>query len=606
MVLKKSQRIGSFLLSLVMLLTLTSVFCFDRAYAVSDGEWTYEVDSLGANITSYIGTSKSITVPAKVGDKRVYKVSGLCSNNFKSSITSITFSNGITHLGDSLCKGYSSLERVSLPDTLLSIGKDAFTSCTSLLAITVPTSVSEIGSNAFSGCTALMSASVNCKATAIPAKLFAGDNKLNTLTLPAYITEIGENAFENCSSLTSITLPDTVKTIGASAFSNCTGLSKISLSNELKSIGQLAFYNCSYLQTIFIPNKTKTINDEAFSQCTSLKTVYISPSVNVIKSNVFNVCNSLDKVVFGGEYYNFGSLSSTSISSTVYYPSKYADSWADYYGTKMKSYQAPTAVYISGVKDIAPGATLNLEISVAPTNSEFADIYNITSSNPAIATVSNDGKVFARATGAATITVTTINGVSKSVTINVTPAAPTGLTVTSKTTTSAEITWKAVLNATGYNIYRSTSKTGTYKKVGTTTGTTFTDKGLTKGKTYYYKVASYVNSNGTQILSQYSAIKSVKAAAPAPATISAKKSKAGVAKITWSKSTGATGYEVYMAKSSTGTYSKIATISKASTLSYTKSGLTKGKTYHFKVRSYTTVNGKKIYSEYTKVVKVKV
>lgn len=195
---------------------------------------------------------------------------------------------------------------------------------------------------------------------------------------------------------------------------------------------------------------------------------------------------------------------------------------------------------------------------------------------------------------------------SKSVTINVTPAAPTGLTVTSKTTTSAEITWKAVLNATGYNIYRSTSKTGTYKKVGTTTGTTFTDKGLTKGKTYYYKVASYVNSNGTQILSQYSAIKSVKAAAPAPATISAKKSKAGVAKITWSKSTGATGYEVYMAKSSTGTYSKIATISKASTLSYTKSGLTKGKTYYFKVRSYTTVNGKKIYSDYTKVVKVKV
>ena len=117
---------------------------------------------------------------------------------------------------------------------------------------------------------------------------------------------------------------------------------------------------------------------------------------------------------------------------------------------------------------------------------------------------------------------------------------------------------------------------------------------------------SYVNSNGKQIISGYSTVKSVKAAAPAPATISAKKSKAGVAKITWSKSTGATGYEVYMAKSSTGSYSKIATISKASTLSYTKSGLTTGKTYYFKVRTYTTVNGKKIYSDYTKVVKVKV
>ena len=606
MVLKKSQRIGSFLLSLVMLLALTSVFCIDRAYAVSDGEWTYDVEAGGVNITGYIGTNKTITVPAKLGGQNVYKVSALSNNNFKTSITSITFSNGIKYIGESLCKGYVSLERVSLPETLISIGSDAFASCTSLLAVTIPNSVTEIGTNAFGACSSLVSATMNCKMTSIPAKLFAGATKLNTLSLPAYTTEIGDYAFEKCTSLTSVTLPESVKTIGTGTFNGCTALTNITLSSELKTISQMAFYGCSSLKSVFIPGKTKSIGEDAFGQCSSLKAVYISPSVNIIKSNVFEGCTSLEKLVFGGDYYNFGAFSSAYINATVYYPVKYAENWGSYTGVKVKSYQAPTAVYINGGKNIAPGDKINLDISVVPSNSEFGDVYLVTSSDPTVASVTGDGTVLARTTGSTTITVTTVNGVSKSVTISVTPAAPTNLAVTHKTTTSAELSWNSVLNATGYNIYRSTTKTGTYKKVGTTTSTTYIDKGLTKGKTYYYKVVSYVNSNGKQIISAYTSPKSITAAAPAAATISAKKSKSGVAKITWGKVTGATGYEVYMAKSSSGTYSKIATISKASTLSYTKSSLTAGKTYYFKVRTYTTVNGKKIYSEYTKVVKVKV
>lgn len=606
MVLKKSQRVISFLLTLAMLLALSSVFCIEKAYAIYDGEWTYELESGGANITGYIGTSKTITVPSKLGDQRVVKVSSLSNNNFKTSITSIVFSSGISVIGDSVCKGYSSLERVTLPDTLTTIGNDAFAGCTALKAVTVPNSVTSIGSNAFGGCTSLLSATLNCKATVIPAKLFSGDIKLNTLTFPAYTSEIGEYTFENCSSLTSVVLPDTVKTIGNGAFHSCTRLSSISLSSELKTIGELAFYNCNSLTSIFIPNKTKTINDDAFAGCTALKSVYISPSVNIIRSDVFKSCTALENIVFGGDYYNFGTLSNTAIDATVYYPSKYASGWANYSEAKMKSYQAPMTISITGGKNILPGEKINLKITVTPSSSEFGDVYFITSSNPTVATVSADGIVLARATGATTITVTTVNGISKSIEISVTPAAPKSVKATAKSTTSAAISWKSVNNVTGYIVYRSTSKTGTYKKVGTTTTTDYTDKGLTKGKTYYYKVASYVNSNGKQIVSSYSSIVSVKAAAPAPATISASKAKSGAAKITWGKSTGATGYEVFMATSSSGKYTKIATITKASTVSYTKSGLTAGKTYYFKVRAYTTVNGKKIYSSYTKVVKAKV
>lgn len=603
MVLKKSQRAVSFLLSLIMVLALSSVFCISHASAIADGEWQYEIENGGATITSYIGTNKSITVPAKVGDQKVIKVSGLCTNNFKTSVTAVTFSNGISVIGDSLLKGYVSLERVSLPETLTTIGNDAFLGCTSLTGITLPNSVTTIGTGAFSGCTSLVSASLACKATSIPDKLFYGDTKLNTLSLPTYAASIGESAFESCSSLKNVVLPDAVKAISNSAFSKCSGLTYVYMPSELKTIGDLSFYNCTSLASIFIPNKTKTIGNEAFSGCESLKTIYISPSVTVLKNDVLKGCDKLESIVFGGDYFNFNLLSVSVDSSTIYYPSKCASTWADYTSSKMKSYQAPVTISISGKTNVAPGSKINLTVSM---NGDFSDAYVLSSSNPTVATVSADGTVLARATGVTTITATAVTGITKSVDISVTPDSPTNVSAESKTTTSAVISWTGAKNVTGYNIYRSTSKTGTFKKVGTTTTLSYTDKGLTKGKTYYYKVESYVSSDGKQISSVQTSAVSVTATAPAPGSITVKKAKSGAAKITWGKSTGASGYEVYMATSKNGKYTKISTISKASTLSTTKTGLKSGKTYYFKVRSYTTVNGKKIYSDYTAVKSAKV
>ena len=61
-----------------------------------------------------------------------------------------------------------------------------------------------------------------------------------------------------------------------------------------------------------------------------------------------------------------------------------------------------------------------------------------------------------------------------------------------------------------------------------------------------------------------------------------------------------------MATSKNGKYKKVKTVKSVSTTKYTKSSLKKGKTYYFKVRSYKTVNGEKVYSEYSDVkVKVK-
>ena len=599
MVLKTSQKAGSFLLALVMLLSLTSVFCFKSASAATDGEWQYELENGGVTITGFIGTSRTISVPSKVNGQRVKKVTALNTNNSKASVTSVSFASGIEEIGTGICKGYLALERVSLPDTLTTIGSDAFYGCAALTGITIPNTVSSIGSNAFNSCSSLISADLSCKATVIPDGLFTGCNMQNTVALPSYTTDIGVAAFFGCRSLASIIIPDTVKTIAKDAFNGCVTLKRISLSAELKTIGEMAFKDCTGLTEIFIPNKVKTISEEAFSGCSSLQNAYIGSSVSIIKKYIFSGCTALNNIVFGGDYYNFTDLSSTMMTGTyTYYPSKYADGWSHYDVVNMKSYSAPTNVAISGTTEAAPGAKVTLKVTATPAGGEFNNVYVLKSSNPNVAYISDDGIT--------TITAYTVSGASASVTFSVTPDKPQNLTATAKTTTSAELTWNAIPNVTGYNIYRSTSKNGTFKKVGSATTNSYTDKGLSKGKTYYYKVACYVNSDGKQAISAYSSVVSVKAAAPAPAQVSAKKAKSGVAKITWSKSTGANGYEVYMAASAKGKFTKAGTISKSATVSFTKSGLKSGKTYFFKVRAYTTVGGKKVYSDYTRTVKVKV
>jgi len=73
--------------------------------------------------------------------------------------------------------------------------------------------------------------------------------------------------------------------------------------------------------------------------------------------------------------------------------------------------------------------------------------------------------------------------------------------------TSLKITWAKVTGANGYEIYRCTTKDGTYKKVKTfTSGSTvsYTNTGLTKNKEYYYKVIAYRNVDGKKVYSSYS------------------------------------------------------------------------------------------------------
>ena len=157
---------------------------------------------------------------------------------------------------------------------------------------------------------------------------------------------------------------------------------------------------------------------------------------------------------------------------------------------------------------------------------------------------------------------------------------------------AVSIVWKKATNAKKYEVYRATSKKGTYKKIKTTEARSFKNTGLTTGKTYYYKVRAI---NGTQ-KGAFSAIKSVTPKLKkVNLTTVTRKTKTSI-KLSWKKVNGAKGYQVYRATKKGGEYKKVKT---TTSTSYTNTGLKSGKAYYYKVRAYRVVNGKNKYSAYS-------
>ena len=188
------------------------------------------------------------------------------------------------------------------------------------------------------------------------------------------------------------------------------------------------------------------------------------------------------------------------------------------------------------------------------------------------------------------------------------PNKVSGIKATSNSYNSIKLTWnKAVNGANGYAVYRSTSKDGKYtlRKTITSKNTIeFTDTGLDTNTTYYYKVRAYRMIADKKKYGSYSEIVCAKPVlSKTTITVSSTSKKAT---IKWNKVLGASGYKVYSATSSNGTYSLKKTITSINTLSYTNTNLVSGKTYYYKVRAYRNVNGKVVYGPYSAVKSKKI
>ncbi len=185
---------------------------------------------------------------------------------------------------------------------------------------------------------------------------------------------------------------------------------------------------------------------------------------------------------------------------------------------------------------------------------------------------------------------------SSGIVVSTVPAQVKNVKVSTYGTTTLSVTFDKVEGAVGYRVYNSV--TGAYKYVASNT-CTFT--GLTAGTAYNIYVRAYVKNGTTTVYGDNSVVLKT-ATKPNAATVTL---TAGTNRFVakWSKVSGANGYEVEYALNSTFTSGKKSASTTA--VSYTASGLTKGKTYYVRVRSYKTVGTTKIYSSWSTVKSVK-
>ncbi len=208
------------------------------------------------------------------------------------------------------CNGLALLETVSFPESVKTIGDNAFKGCKVLSGINL-SNIETIGANAFRNCSGLTGTITGPKVKSIGSYAFYYCANVETISFPEAVT-IGEEAFCNMSKLTSVDVSKCEK-LGSSCFSSCgilsdvklsdnlqiipsycfssTGLQKINLPSNLKIIESSAFYY-SGLQELILPEGFESIGGYAFENC-PLTSISIPSTIQSIGYDAFYYSSSV-------------------------------------------------------------------------------------------------------------------------------------------------------------------------------------------------------------------------------------------------------------------------------------------------------------------------
>ena len=228
--------------------------------------------------------------------ERSYSIIGDATNHkslisHPTSVKRVVLGNSVVSIGTYAFRGCSSLTSILISEGVVSI-EGAFYGCSSLTSVHIPESVTSIGDLAFYNCHSLTSAYIPSRVTSIKGT-FRSCESLTSVYIPEGVTSIGSDTFASCSSLTSINIPEGVTSIGGGAFYGCTGLTSVYIPESVTSIGGSAFCGCTSLTSINIPEGVTKIEGIAFSGCTGLTSVNIPEGVTEILNYAFDGCTSL-------------------------------------------------------------------------------------------------------------------------------------------------------------------------------------------------------------------------------------------------------------------------------------------------------------------------
>ena len=198
---------------------------------------------------------KEITMPCSTDVGTYLSNFGNCTNIEKITMTKGTGVMGSFNGKYNCTPWYISrakLKEFILEDGITNIGSYMFYGNTSFTGFEIPDSVQSIGVNAFYNCT-----------------------NLKDMALPDGLENIYGYAFYKCTGLTNLSLPPSLKKISDYAYSNCSNISSISFNNGLTEIQAYAFQGCTAIDKVTLPESIEKMGNGVFSGCNNLSKAYI-------------------------------------------------------------------------------------------------------------------------------------------------------------------------------------------------------------------------------------------------------------------------------------------------------------------------------------------
>ena len=632
------KRILSLLLVIIMTISLGVVAFADEAI-VASGNCGANDDKLTWTLTS----NGTLTISGE-GEMKDY-ADGEWEDR-KSEIKKIVIESGVTEIGCSAFTDCTSLTDVVIPDSVTCIDNSAFLRCTNLNEISLPDSVIRLGSGVFEDCTNLKSVRLPQNLTSIPYRFFFGCSRLKSISLPDSVTQIGEAAFGFCDLqeqvVQEIVSSDNITFIGSRAFEgnkniytvhigknveyiqtetfnymstpsfhDCTNLTSITVSPENQTYTSINGLLCSkdgrsllYVPVgisgrLDVPAGIETIGGEAMHYAFSIKIVHIPKSVKKIGSDAFPIeCTDV--------YYDGTEEQWNEISIGKNYNSDFPSGVTLHFTCEKHTYQNGVCTRC-GAKDpnyklTAPSVKTDYLISTGKPYIKWAAVAGA-SKYEVYRSGSKDGSYTLLGTTTATnytdnkanagyiyyYKVKAVNANSIKSDYSATVAAtchcarpvvkPDYLISTGK----PYIKWTAVSGASKYYVYRSGSSNGTYKYVGTTTATNYTDNKANAGYTYYYKVKA-VSKVSSGANSYYSVVIGATCHCARPSVKITTSN--GSPRLTWNAVAGANKYYIYRSTEANGTFEYLYS---TKNLFYTNKSAVAGTTYYYKVKAVSKV-----------------
>lgn len=228
---------------------------------------------------------------------------------------SYTIPQSVTTIGGDAFRACTHLADVTLGDGVTDIGDRAFGQCRNLNNVVLGERVTRIRRSAFFSCDSLARIRIPDSVTCLERGTFSDCTELTDVSIGKGVIEIGDDAFSGCSKLTQIVIPDNVLSLGG-AFPGCRGLTHVVIGNGVTVItGSFnegcagigcpptthgTFSDCTSLTTITIGRSVTNIQRSAFVRCENLSFLSIPQGVSIIEYDAFAACPRLTGIFFEG------------------------------------------------------------------------------------------------------------------------------------------------------------------------------------------------------------------------------------------------------------------------------------------------------------------